>query len=117
MQCRPNPTAEEDADFLGILETKDCAVITSGGYERYFEENGVRYHHIMDPATGKPAESDLTSVTIVSENGTLADGLSTSLFVKCRENPHLLQQLDFELPLSKGCRPALFRWFVHFRPS
>ncbi len=72
---------EKEKDFLGVLETKDCAIITSGGYERHFEEEGVRYHHIMDPATGRPAESDLTSVTIVSPDGMLADGLSTALFV------------------------------------
>ena len=68
-------------DMLGVLEANDCAVITSGAYERNFEKDGVSYHHIVDPATGKPSNSGLTSVTIVSKDGTLADGLSTSLFV------------------------------------
>lgn len=68
-------------NYLGVLETHDKAVITSGGYERYFEKNGKTYHHIIDPATGYPADSGLISVTIVSENGMLADGLSTSLFI------------------------------------
>ena len=72
---------EEDGNYLGILQAKDKAVITSGGYERYFEKNGKKYHHIIDPSTGYPAENGLTSVTIISDDGTLADGLSTSLFI------------------------------------
>lgn len=72
---------KEDGNYLGVLEASDKAVITSGGYERYFEQDGKKYHHIIDPSTGYPAENGLTSVTIVSDDGTLADGLSTSLFI------------------------------------
>ena len=74
-----SPDSEDE--YLGVLETKDKAIITSGGYERYFEKDGVTYHHIIDSSTGYPADNGLISVTIVSADGTLADGLSTSLFV------------------------------------
>lgn len=77
--------AQDTGGHLGILQLTDQAAVTSGGYQRYFEEDGVRYWHIMDPATGAPARSGLTQVTIVGDKGGLCDGLSTSLFVLGRE--------------------------------
>ena len=88
--------------YLGILETSDQAVITSGGYERYFEENGVTYHHIIDPKTGYPSDSDLTSVTIVCADGTKADALSTSFFVMGLQKAERFYEntdLDFDVIL------------------
>lgn len=72
----------EAGDSLGILSLADASVVTSGAYERYFTgEDGQRYGHILDPATGKPAESGLASVTIIGESGRMCDALSTAIFV------------------------------------
>lgn len=73
----------DEGGIAAVVEVTDAAVITSGGYERFFvdEESGLTYQHILDPSTGVPADSNLLSVTIVSQDGTLADGLSTSLYI------------------------------------
>ncbi len=73
----------DTSQMLGVLSlTKASTVITSGGYERYIKDkDGNVYHHILDPSTGYPADNGLTSVSIIMEDGSEADGLSTALYV------------------------------------
>ena len=95
--------------FLGVVSLADEAIVTSGSYERYFEQNGVAYGHIIDPRTAAPARSGLLSVTVIGRNGVLCDGLSTALFVMGAEDAlaHARMYDDFDCVLVTEKREVI----------
>ena len=87
------PRGETAQDYLGILPISDVALSSSGDYERYFEQDGQRYHHILDPRTGAPASSGLYGVTVILRGdhaGMMSDLLTTALFVLGEEKGRAL---------------------------
>ena len=80
-----NPLKEERGEVAGIIKTKDTSVVTSGSYERFFEKEGIRYHHIMDPSTGYPGQNGVISSTIIAQSSTQADALSTAVYILGKE--------------------------------
>lgn len=108
-------------NYAGVLELSDRAMGTSGDYQRFFEQDGRTYCHIMDPDTAAPARSGLRSVTVVGPSGLMCDGLSTAFFVLGREksleirraHPELDIEIIFiddrgELSLTEGLEDCFF---------
>ena len=91
----------DTGSYAAVLSVGETAVVTSGGYQRFFEKDGKTYIHILDPQTGMPVDNGLLSVTVVAADGASADALSTALFVMGEEAALALQgeRGDFELVL------------------
>ena len=88
----------EKSEIAGTLELKDKSASTSGSYEQYFLKDGKRYCHIIDPRTGYPVETGITSVTVMAEEALTADALSTSIFVLGKKDtPGILKKFQATL--------------------
>ena len=88
-----------ETGVICTVSVRDSSVVTSGGYERYFEKDGMIYHHLLDPGTGYPSDNGIVSMTIINESSTTADALSTACFVL---GPDKGLQLLEALPGTEG---------------
>ncbi len=85
----------ETGTVLASVAISGKSVVSSGNYERYFEQDGEIYHHILDPATGYPADTGLNQVTIISDSSAQGDALSTTCFLLgLDKGMELIQSLD-----------------------
>ncbi len=111
-----DPISDRGA-YLGLINARDLSVVSSGDYERYFEVNGKKYHHILNPATGYPTDNEIKQVTILSELSVDGDGLSTSTFLLgLKDGMELIENIDDteaifitkdnKIYLTKGIRDA-----------
>lgn len=99
-------------EVFAVIHLKDKSAVTSGAYQRYFDYEGKRYHHIIDPRTGYPSDGDILSVTVVSPSSMVADALSTSIYILgedalslCEEFPHtdaIIIRKDLNTATTKG---------------
>lgn len=88
---------DNDKQSMGTLKLRDTCVSTSGNYEKYFEKDGKRYHHILNATTGYPATSEFKSVTVVCSSGLLSDALSTVCYIAgYRKSVDILKEYDAE---------------------
>ncbi len=95
-------------DYFAILSVTNCYISTSGDYEKYFERDGIRYSHIFDATTGKPVQNDITSVTVVVDDGTVSDFLSTAIFAEGIENGvKLADEFNAEVIIVKKDKSVL----------
>lgn len=91
-----NPTLSKSDPYSAILSLKNTSVVTSGDYQRYYEVDGKRYHHIIDPKTNFPS-TNFKSVSVILDDIAHADALSTALFIKNLEDgKNLLKEFDAE---------------------
>lgn len=90
-----NPQLPGRGDHIGIVKLVNQSIVTSGIYERYIEEKGKRYHHILDPESGYPVENNLVGVSVVADSSIDADSLSTSVFaLGLNEGMELIEGLE-----------------------
>lgn len=104
--CGRNPSGEPwkigiqnpfelNGKHMGIINAVDCSIVVSGDYERFFEFEGKRYHHIIDSKTGYPSENELSAVCVIANDSIDADALTTALFVLgIEEGSELLNKMD-----------------------
>lgn len=90
-----SPIPGETGELMGTVKATEKSIVTSGSYERYFEKDGVTYHHILNPDTGYPVDNSLISVTIISDQSIVGDILSTTTFsLGLDEGRKLINTLD-----------------------